>query len=124
MKNIKLETISVSNIHELFSTIEKTLQQDKDTQIFICDVLYNRVLKASKTYIIWGEAVVDSFHYCDTVEKAFLLNIWNNSENITFQMHFASNCLGYMQLTYFATKGILYRHYLKGMKRILIINAD
>ena len=65
MKNVKLETISVSNIHELFSTIEKTLQQDKDTQIFICDVLYNRLLKAKKKHLIWGEAVVDSFHYSD-----------------------------------------------------------
>ena len=124
MKNVKLETISVSNIHELFSTIEKTLQQDKDTQIFICDVLYNRVLKAKKKHLIWGEAVVDSFHYSDTVEKAFLLNICENNKDHTFQMHFVGNCIGYMQLTFFATKGILYRHYLKGMKRIVIINAD
>ena len=100
------------------------MQSHKDTQIFICDELYHRLLKTKANHIIWGESVVDSFHYCDTVEKAFLFYITDNNETHTFQMHFAGNCMGYMQLTNFATKGILYRHYLNGMKRILIITAD
>lgn len=124
MKNVILEDISISNVDELSTVIQKVLNQCKDTQIFISDELFKRLLKANKGDLIWGEAVLDSFHYCDKVEKAFLFNFINNGERRTLQMHFAENCSGFMHLTYFATKGILYRHYLKGMKRILVIYAD
>ena len=123
MKNVNLEIIVISNVDELFSLIERKLAHHKDIQIFIEDSLFYRLIQTHKSHIIWGESVYNGFHYCDTVEKAFLMNIHDNSKYYTLQMHFAGNCIGYMQLTYFATKGILYRHYLKGMKQILIINA-
>lgn len=121
MKNVILEEISISDITELSSIIENVLNQCKDTQIFISDTLFKRLLTANKNSLIWNDAVIDSFHYADEIEKAFLLT--NNGKK-TLQMHFTKNCTNYMQLTYFATKGILYRHYLKGIKRILIINTD
>ena len=124
MKNVQLEVMSISNVDELPAVFEKALTECKNIQIYISDALFIRLLKSSKRNFIWGESVLDSFHYCDTVEKAFLLNVFTNNEKNTVQMHFAGNCLGYMQLTYFAKKGLLYRHYLKGMKKILIINAD
>ena len=74
MKNVILEDISISNVDELSTVIQKVLNQCKDTQIFISDELFKRLLKANKGDLIWGEAVLDSFHYCDKVEKAFLFN--------------------------------------------------
>lgn len=124
MKNVRLEEISISNVDELSTIILKVLKQCKDTQIFISEELFKRLLKTNRHNLVWGESVFDSFHYCDEVEKSFLLYINDNGERRTLQMHFAENCTGYMHLTYYATKGILYRHYLKGMDRILIINAD
>ena len=85
---------------------------------------YITLLEADNNSIIWREAVLDSFHYNDNVEKAFLLYIGNDSSYQTFQMNFTGNCSDYKQLSYFATKGIIYRHYLNGMNRILIVNSD
>ena len=124
MKSVILEEITIADIEELSPVIENVLKQCKDTQIFIADVLFKRLMEAYKGRLIWGEAVLDSYHYCDEVEKSFLFYTNYNNEKKTIQMHFAENCTNYKQLTYYATKGILYRHYLKGIKRILIINAD
>ena len=124
MKNVLLEKISVKDIYELPTVFQNVLNQCKDTQIFISNELYNRLLKVDKNSIIWGEAVLDSFHYNDNVEKAFLLYIGDDSSKQTLQMHFTGNCSDYKQLSYFATKGIIYRHYLNGMDRILIVNSD
>lgn len=124
MKNVILEEISITNIEELSIVIENSLKQCIDTQIFITGVLFKQLMKVHKERLIWGEAVLESFHYSDKVEKAFLFYIEQNNERQMLQMHFAGNCANYMHLTYFATKGLLYRHYLKGMKKILIINTD
>ncbi len=124
MKNVQLEEITIKDTNELSTVIENVLNQCKDTQIFISDKLFNRLLKTPKSQIIWGEAVLDSIHYNDKIEKAFLLYIGDDNQRQTLQMHFAKNCTGFMHLTYFATKSIMYRHYLKGMKRILVINTD
>lgn len=71
MKNVQLEEITIKDTNELSTVIENVLNQCKDTQIFISDKLFNRLLKTPKSQIIWGEAVLDSIHYNDKIEKAF-----------------------------------------------------
>ena len=122
MENIAIREISISNLYELSKDVKKALIQCKDIQIFISNKLFARIMQEEKNNIIWEEFVFDSFHYCDKVEQAFLFSINNNKE--TIQTNFASNCLDYVQLTFFATKGFLYHHYLTGMKQILIFNTD
>ncbi len=124
MEKVLLDNISVKDFWELITIFENVLKQCKATQILISNDLFNRMLKANNNSIIWGEDVLDSLHYNDKVEKAFLFYVGNDSQKQMLQMHFTGNCSDYMQLTYFATKGIIYRHYLNGMKRILIVNSD
>ena len=124
MKNVRLKEIIVANIDELSEVIRETLIQCKDTQIFISNLLIKRLLKENKSSIVWEEEVIDNFHYSDRVEKAFIFEIKNNSGSKTSQMHFVANCSDYMQLTFFATKGIVYKHYIRAMNIVLIINTD
>ena len=124
MKNIKTKEISVSNLNEFLEVIKKELIKCKDTQFFISNALYTRFLIENKKCIIWSESVSNSFQYCDNVEKAFILQIKNNNETKTVQMHFVSYCIDYMNLTFFFSKGILYHQYLSGMKNIIIITTD
>lgn len=124
MKSIQLEETTILGMNELLTVIENRLNECKDIQIFIAKKLFQKLLKENEDKLIWKEAVIDSFHYCNSVEKAFLVNIIKDATTQVIQLHFAENCSDFVQLTYFATKGILYRHYLKGMEKILIINAD
>lgn len=124
MEKKKIKEITISNIYELLAEIKNGLTICEDTQIFISNQLLKRLLQENKNSIIWEEEVLNSFHYCDKEEKAFIIKIKINNEENTFQIHFVENCLEYVQLSYFASKGILYRHYLKGIKTILIINTD
>ena len=124
MKYVQLSEVSIKSITELPAVIENVLNQNKNTQIFISDLLFKRLVNSNNRGFIWGESVVDSFHYGDNVEKAFVLNTCCSNKKQTVQMHFVKNCSDYMHLTYFAKKGMLYRHYLNGMKRVLIIIAD
>ena len=124
MKNVIIKEKNISNIVELFVVVKKALNECKDTQIFISEKLLKRLLKENKASIIWEEDVQNSLHYSDKVERAYILRITENYETKVTQMHFAENCSNYRQLTFFAFKGIVYRHYLKGMKTILIITSD
>ena len=124
MVNIATKKVSASNIDEFVSIIKETLAECRDTQIFVSNLLFKRLLEENKSSVIWREEVLDSFHYNDKVEKASIFYIKNEKNSKTFQMHFVSNCLEYMHLSYFATKGVIYRHYVEGMKTILIITTD
>lgn len=122
MERVKIKEITILNFYEFYTIIKETIIQCIDVQIFISNTLFKRLLQEDESRIIWKEDVYNSFHYCDKEEKAFILNVKENNENKTIQMHFVSSCSDYMHLTYFASKGILYQHYLRGMKMILIIN--
>ena len=122
MKNVAIKETSISNFYELSKDVKKALSQCKDIQIFISYKLFARILQEENNNIIWEEFVFNSFHYCDKVEQAFIFSINNKKE--TIQTNFVSNCLDYVQLTYFASKGFLYHHYLNGMKQILIFDTD
>ena len=124
MENVKIKETPVSTFDELFEVIKEAVIKCKDTQFFISDALFKRLLQENKGSIIWEEAVLNSFQYCDNVEKAVLFCVMNNNKIRTVQINYVSDCLGYVHLTYFASKGVLYHHYLKGMKIILIINTD
>ena len=124
MENVKVKEISVSNLNELVEVIKKALNKCKDTQYFISNTLFKRLLLENKSNIIWKESVLNSFQYCDNEEKAFLFYVKENNQIKTVQMHFISDCINYMHLTFFASKGFLYQSYLKGIKIILIINTD
>ena len=124
MKKVAIREIVIKNADELSRTIKDALIQCEDTQIFISNTLFERFLKQNRSRIIWEESVVGSFHYCDKLEKAYIFTINDNNETKTVQMHFVKNCLHYTQLTFYASKGIVYRNYLKGMKIVLIISSD
>lgn len=116
------QEISISNVKKLHEVIENNLRICKDIQIFISVVLYNQLLKQKYGDLIWGEEVLDGTHYCDKEEKAFLMYSTNSEIPRTVQMNFVASSSSYMQLTFFATSDITYRHYLNGMEKILIIN--
>lgn len=124
MKNVKIIETSVTSFNEFLEVIKNALINCKDTQFFISDALFKRLLQENKRRIIWREDVLNSFHYGDKVEKAFIFCVMEHNQMKTVQMHFVSNCLDYVHLTFFASKGFLYHHYLKGLKNILIINTD
>ena len=124
MKNVNVIEISVMNFNEFLEVIKKALIKCKDTQFFISYELFKRLVQENKSRIIWRENVLNSFQYSDKVETAFIFCLMDHAQMKTVQMHFVSNCLDYVQLTFFASKGIVYQHYLKGMKNILIINTD
>ena len=98
MEKVLLENISVKDFGELITIFENVLKQCKATQILISNDLFNRMLKANNNSIIWGEDVLDSLHYNDKVEKAFLFYVGNDSQKQMLQMHFTGNCSDYMQL--------------------------
>ena len=124
MENVKIKEIPGKNLNELLEVIKEALLKCKDTQFFISEALLKRLLQENKSSIIWEESVLNGFHYCDKEEKAFLLYVMDNDQMKTFQMHFVSNFLEYVHLTFFASKGILYQNYLRGIKIIVIINTD
>ena len=124
MKFEKIKEKIVTNIYELFTVITETIVECKSTQIFISNVLMKRLLIQDKDKIIWEEFVVDSFCYCDKIEKAIIFKFKNNYEKIIFQMNFVEDNLNYIRLTFFGSKSIYYHHYLTEMKIILIINSD
>lgn len=120
MKNVERIEKSISSINEFFNLIRKSLTECMDTQIFISNELFKRLLYEYKNNIIWEEVVLDSLQYSDNVEIAFIFAV----KGKTVQMHFVQNSLDYVQLTLYASKGIIYHHYLREMKIILIINTD
>ena len=95
MENIIVKKRTVSNLYELLSSVKETLSFCKDTQIFISNELFKRLLHQDKHNIIWQEKVSDSFHYSDDVEQAFIFRTSVNKKETVFQMHFVKNCLGY-----------------------------
>lgn len=124
MKNVQIKELSVLKTNELLTIVEQSLFLCQDTQIYITDKLFTRFMEYNKGNIIWEEWVLDSFHYSSKEERAVILCLIHNDETKTLQMHFVKNSTGYMQLSFFARKGIVYQHYLKGMETILIINSD
>ena len=124
MEGIKTKEINISNINDLLNLLKKTLDECKDTQFFISNKFYNRIIQNNTHNLIWEESVIDSFIYSDTIEKAFIFSMNSEPENIQFQLHFVKNCVDYMHLTFFASKGFLYQQYLSGLKQILIITTD
>ena len=71
MKNVKIIETSVTSFNEFLEVIKNALINCKDTQFFISDALFKRLLQENKRRIIWREDVLNSFHYGDKVEKAF-----------------------------------------------------
>ena len=124
METVITKEINISNLDELFTVVTEALNKCNNTQIFISNLLISRLLKENKDNIVWEEAIVDGFYYCDTIEKAFIFSIKNNNEKKPFQMNFVEYCSDYYHLTFFASKGILYHPNLIGMETILIINSD
>ena len=124
MRYVETKELSATSMNELLMAIQKELEQCMDTQFFISNLLFNRLVKKSKKTIIWQEKVRDSFHYCNGIEQAFIFYMKDKEETRTFQIHLVENSSDYIQLTFFATKGILYWHNLREMKVILIIDTD
>ena len=124
MRYVETKELSATSMNELLMAIQKELEQCMDTQVFISALLFNRLLKKSRNSIVWEETVRDSFHYCDGIEKAFIFYMKSKAEIKTFQLHLVENNLDYLQLTFYATKGILYWHNLREMKVVLIIDTD
>lgn len=123
MRYVKLNEVSVSNVVEFLEVVKGTLAGCKDTQVFISEKLFVRLLEKNKSSVIWEEDVLGSFHYCDNVEHAFIFHFRNCNEGETYQMHFVKNSTDYLQLTNFLCKDIVYRHYLCDMKVVLVFSS-
>lgn len=125
MSNVSLKQIylSIQNLKQLPIIVLRELEKNFSTQIFIDDNLYNELSKNSKKYCFWDERVYGGFQYNDGIENAFLF--YSSKETLEFivQMNFVNSCEGFRQITYFATKGIRYTHFLTGMENILVIRA-
>ena len=86
MRYVKLNEVSVSNVVEFLEVVKGTLAGCKDTQVFISEKLFVRLLEENKSSIIWEEDVLDGFHYSDKVEHAFIFCFKSRNENLTYQM--------------------------------------
>ena len=124
MKNVRIIEISVTDLNELCKAIKERFLNYKDMQVFISDVLFERLFQKNKSHIIWRELVLNSFVYCYGAEEAFIIRAMENNQTETVQVHFANICKGYKLLTYFASKGIVYRCYSCKMNTIVIINTN
>lgn len=122
--NIKQIVISLYDITSIPSIIIRELAENENTQFFISNALYNEFLKNSERFCIWIESVYGGFQYSDGLEKAFMFKDNLSTNNFVMQINFVSFCTNYKQITFFATKGIRYTHYSKGMDNIVIINTD
>ena len=124
MRCVKLNEVYISNVMEFLEFVKGTLDGCKDTQVFISEKLFARLLEENKSNVIWEEDVLGSFHYCDKVEHAFIFCFKVCNEDETYQMHFVRNSTDYLQLTNFLCKDVVYRHYLCGMKVVLVFSSD
>ncbi|MBR0350618.1 MAG: hypothetical protein IJH76_02135 [Clostridia bacterium] len=126
MSEVKMKQIVLSlyDITSIPSIIIREISLNENTQFFISNALYQELVKNSKRFCIWVESVYGGFQYSDGLEKAFMFkeNMYNN--NFIMQMNFVSFSNNFKQITYFATKGIRYTHFSKGMDNIVIINSD
>lgn len=113
-----------SAVNKLPYIFKNALLECKDTQIYIADKLYDEILRKCEKFCIWTEEVYSGFLYNDGLEKAFLFYTSNAKSKITSQMNFVSNCREFKQLTYFASDGIRYTHFLSGIKKIVVIYAS
>lgn len=125
MSNVALKQVylSIGNIKELPKIMFRELTKNSNIQIFIDNNLYYEFANNSKNYCIWVEKVYKGFQYNDEIEKAFLFQKDKETLQFVTQMNFVSCCKDFKQLTYFATKGIKYTHFLTGMENIIIIRA-
>ena len=125
MSKVLVEEISLSchDVNKLPYIFKNTLSECKDTQVYIEEKLYNEIIRKIKKFCIWTEEVYSGFLYNDGIEKAFLFYSNNAKSKIISQMNFVSNCKDFKQLTYFASDGIRYTHFLSGINKILIIYA-
>ena len=124
MANVETIQLKKAKIGELLETIIGKVMQCTDTQIYISKKLIERVIKENEKNIIWKEDVVNSFQYADNVEKSILFYIEMKNKSEVFQIHFSEDNIDFVHLSYLAGKGIMYRNYQVGMKKIIIINSD
>ena len=126
MSNVIIDEITLSrcDVDKLPYIFKNALLECKDSQIYISDRLFDEIMRKCKKFCIWAEDVYSGFLYNDGIEKAFLFYSPNSKSNITSQMNFVSNCKEFKQLTYFASEGIRYTHFLNGIKKIVIIYAS
>lgn len=124
MNKVKFDVITISTINELLSKVKDYIERCYNTQFFISYELIKKLLNENSDIIIWKEEVTGSIFYNDYVEKAYLLYGYEQNEKKLFQIHFIKANLSYILITFFATKGIVYRNYFSSMDEIIIINTD
>ena len=124
MEKVQLQTLNITSDNNIFELIKNLLLLCMDSQIFISDNLLSRILQVHKNEMIWEENVIDSFQYSNCVEKAYLFSIAEKNNVSTYQIHFVKNCSDFTQIAFFATENLVYRHYLKGLKKIIILTSD
>lgn len=124
MEKVQLQTLNITSDNNIFELIKNLLSICSDSQIFISDTLLSRVLQVHKNEIIWEENVIDSFQYNNCVEKAYLFSFSRRNHAATYQIHLVKNCSDFTQIAFFATENLVYRHYLKGLKKIIILTSD
>lgn len=124
MEKVQLQTVNIPSVNNIFELIKNLLLLCIDSQIFISDNLLSRILRVHKKEIIWEENVIDSFQYSNNVEKAYLFSFSRRNHAATYQIHLVKNCSDFTQIAFFATENLVYRHYLKGLKKIIILTSD
>lgn len=126
MENIAIKEIFVklSEIGKLHKIFETEIKKCADSQIFIDNALYDVIKKDGKMYNIYMHKFFSNTHYKDNYEKSFAFHSNSDSLIIIAKTFFVSSCNGYMQLSQFVKKELVYIHYLVGMKQIVIIHLD
>ena len=99
---------SIANLSDFIDTIKKTIEECRNSQILISKELINRLFYENTRYIIWNETVTDSWYLNEGVEEALLFKINQRMA----QIHYNEVNHEYVKLTFFATKGILYRNHI------------
>ena len=127
VKEVYIPRKSPQNI---FSIIEKQLEENIDTQVYIEDEIFQMLFYDGNQFYVSNPNYSKSFHYNHNDDYFFSGDLWlelldTDTNEYVARGSFISNCRGYMQLVEFKSNKIKkYTHYLVGIKEILMIGLE
>lgn len=119
---------------KVFDIIEQVLREQRDTQVFVDNALYEELKRNGSKYHVYLENFPRSFHYhltphsgCDVGDETWLAHTTGYSAAFSEIIHKASfidNCTDCMQLVQFEAEGLGYAHFNRAFKQLLFIEVE
>ena len=124
---IKQAFVTRENPAEIFSIIEDVLSTRPNTQVFVDDEIYKKLMYDGSDYNVYSHNYMKGFHYQHDDdnfggEEWLALSEGCYFDKVIARGSFISNCNEYMQLVEFHSSKVKeYIHYLAGFKQLLLI---